>query len=226
MIPCLALRKRHLALLLLVTAGLAGCGFRLVGSDSLPPELKNVTVQPERGLQAAEPPVAVALRQVLARRGAAVETRAEASSAVIRLSKVSDYREIIALGTDGKALEYRLVQSVAYDLRQNGIVLAGPDVVTVSRDYSFKINQVLATEQEEQELRQYLQQQLANLVLLRIENTLHHQRVSAGDLQPVVGPPLPQPAPDATPVAAPAADVPALAAPPVVSPSADQPASQ
>jgi hypothetical protein len=118
-----------------------------------------------------------------------------------------------------------MVQSVAYDLRQNGIVLAGPDTVTVSRDYAFKITQVLATEQEEQELRQYLQQQLANLVLLRIENTLHHHRVSAGDVQPVVGPPLPQPAlQPATEAGAPAAsdrDGPVLAAPPVVAPTAE-----
>lgn len=160
------------ALLLLLT----GCGFRLVGSGELSPELKTVYVDMPLGYRVSEPPLVTTLRARLTRRGAEVVSRAERSEVVLRLSGLDERRETLSIGADGKALEYRLSIAVRYDLLRGGVALLPGGNLTVSRDYSFQLDQILQKELEEQRLREYLQNELAELVLLRLETGLAAQR--------------------------------------------------
>lgn len=155
---------------------LAGCGFRLVGSGELAPELKTVYVEMPLGYRVSEPPLVTALRARLTRRGAEVVSRAERSEVVLRLSGLDERRETLSIGADGKALEYRLSIAVRYDLLRGGMALLPGGNLTVSRDYSFQLDQILQKELEEQRLREYLQNELAELVLLRLETGLAAQR--------------------------------------------------
>ena len=153
---------------------LAGCGFRLVGSGELAPELKTVYVEMPLGYRVSEPPLVTTLRARLTRRGAEVVSRAERSEVVLRLSGLDERRETLSIGADGKALEYRLSIAVRYDLLRVALLPGGN--LTVSRDYSFQLDQILQKELEEQRLREYLQNELAELVLLRLETGLAAQR--------------------------------------------------
>lgn len=155
---------------------LAGCGFRLVGSGELAPELKTVYVEMPLGYRVSEPPLVTTLRARLTRRGAEVVSRAERSEVVLRLSGLDERRETLSIGADGKALEYRLSIAVRYDLLRGGVALLPGGNLTVSRDYSFQLDQILQKELEEQRLREYLQNELAELVLLRLETGLAAQR--------------------------------------------------
>jgi LPS-assembly lipoprotein len=177
------------ALAALALLSLAACGFRLVDSGPLPEVLRRVNVDMPLGFEVAEPPIEAALRAKLVRRGAEIVARAANASTQIRLSELTEQREILSLGGDGKALEYRLVIGVRYELLRDGTVLLG-DRLSVARDYSFQLDQILQKELEEEQLRQYIQTELAELVLLRITTGLARLPPTA----PVVPSPEPPPA--------------------------------
>ncbi len=114
----------------------------------------------------------VQLRNKLLRRGARIIPRVDATATQIRLSSLEERRETLSIGADGKALEYRLVIGVRYELLRDGKALLPTDTISVSRDYSFQLDQILQKELEEQQLREYIQNELAELVLLRITTGL------------------------------------------------------
>jgi len=159
----------RLSLLSAAALLLSACGFRLIGSEALSTPLKNVYIDMVMAYQAAEPPIETALRTKLTRRGAVVVPKAEQADTTLRLSEMEERRETLSIGADGKALEYRLVISVRYELLQGGLVLLPAKTLSVSRDYSFQLSQILQKELEEEQLRVYIQNELAELVLLRIE---------------------------------------------------------
>ncbi len=166
------------AVMLSVVAGLSGCGFKLIGSGGLPPELASVYVDMALGYRVAEPVIETALRSKLLQRGARIASKSDRADTEIRLSDLDERRETLSIGSDGKALEYRLVIGVRYELLQNGIALLPAANIAVSRDYSFQLDQILQKELEEEQLRDYIQNELAELVLLRITTGLAAQRRS------------------------------------------------
>ncbi len=151
---------------------LTACGFHLAGKRPLPPSLASVYIDSVRPYQVSEPPVEAALRAGLRRRGAEVTSEQEKAATIIRLSEFKDRREVLSVGGDGKAIEYLLVSSVRYEVISNGRALLPPDTLMASRDYSFQPQQVLAKEAEEQRLREYIQSELAELLMLRLEARL------------------------------------------------------
>ena len=159
-------------LLIAAATLLTACGFRLVGSGGLPPELKEVHVSMALNYQVSEPPIETALRSKLVRRGSNIVAKPEQGVTQIRLSNLDERREVLSIGSDGKALEYRLVIAVRYELLRDGKTLLAPTKLSVSRDYSFQLDQILQKELEEEQLRDYLQNELAELVLLRISTGL------------------------------------------------------
>jgi len=164
-------RMRSL-LILLVLGTLTACGFRLVGSGGLPAVLERVHIDMPLGYSVAEPPVETALRSKLVQRGARIAAKSDKAPTEIRLSQLEERRETLSIGADGKALEYRLVIGVRYELLHEGKTLLPADTLSVSRDYSFQLDQIIQKELEEQQLREYIQNELAELVLLRITTGL------------------------------------------------------
>jgi LPS-assembly lipoprotein len=167
--------KARLALRSLVTAIaliLSGCGFHLAGSRPLPEPLKSVYVDMDLPYTVQEPPVEVALRARLLRRGAKVTTSQEEATCTVRLRDLDEKREVLSVGPDGKALEFLLTTSVRYEVIGREGILLPSDTLVVSRDYFFNAQQVLAKEAEEARLRDYIQNALADLLLLRLEARL------------------------------------------------------
>ena len=160
---------------LTAAALVAGCGFVLVGERPLPAVLQTVFVDVDAPYQVSEPPLQTALRTRLLRQGAAVVAKAEQASARVRLWDLAEGRETLSIGPDGKALEYRLIVSVRYELRGSDGVLVPADTLSVSRDYSFNPGQILAKEAEEAQLREFIQDEMAELLLLRLEAALSAQ---------------------------------------------------
>jgi LPS-assembly lipoprotein len=169
------LARAYLGTLLL---GLAGCGFHLAGNRMLPPPLDSVYIETVVPYRVSEPPVEVALRSRLVRRGGVVTSRAGDAKCILRLTKLDERREVLSAGLDGKALEYLLTTRVSYELTSGKDVLVPLDTLTVSRDYSFNAEQVLAKEAEEARLREFIQDEIAELLLLRLEATLSSRPAS------------------------------------------------
>ena len=167
-------RAAFLALALVVTA----CGFHLAGNRPLPEALRSVYIETVVPYRVSEPPVEIALSSRLLRRGGAVKTTAEDAQSTLRLKQLDERREVLSVGPDGKALEFLLTTTVQFELVSRDKVLIPADTLSVSRDYSFNAQQVLPKEAEESRLREYIQDELAELILLRVEARLSNSAVA------------------------------------------------
>lgn len=157
------------SLTLLAPLLLGACGFHAAGSRALPDPLKRVRIDMVAPYRVSEPPVETALRTRLIQRGAEVVEEHESDITVIRLKDLRATREVLSVGPDGKALEYELILRANYDVRTGTRVWVMPTAIEVRRDYSFNAQQVLAKEQEADRLREYLEGEMAEILLLRIE---------------------------------------------------------
>ena len=134
---------------------------------------------------------------------------ADAETTVIRLSDLRESREVLSVGADGKALEYELILRVRYEVRTGQHVWIPPSLMEARRDYSFNAQQVLQKEQEAERLREFLEDEMAEMLLLRIEAATSHPMpvqapeaaapAAAPDAGPPASPPSEAPTPDATP---------------------------
>lgn len=165
-------RGRRKSLLLVCALVLSACGFQPAGSRPLPSELTRVRIDLITPYRVSEPPVETRLRTLLMQRGSEIVESATEGVTVIRLSNLRQTREVRTVGADGKALEYDLILRVNYEVFAEGRMFVPPDEIEVRRDYSFNPGQLLAKEQEAQRLRDYLENQMAELILLRIETLL------------------------------------------------------
>jgi LPS-assembly lipoprotein len=157
---------------------LCACGFHLAGSRPLPDALQKVYIDVVARYRVSEPPLEASLRTRLLRQGAEVTKEAEGSTAVIKLTNLKESRQVLSVGPDGKAQEFLLITTVDYEVRSGAQPLLPPGSLRVTRDvtrdYSFNEEQILAKEAEEARLRDYIQDELAELLLLRIETQLAH----------------------------------------------------
>lgn len=201
--PDMTVRLRSLVAIALLPGLLAGCGFHLAGDRPLPKPLQSVYVELIDAYHVTAPPLQTALQQRITRSGGVVKSKADDAESVLRISDLSEGREVLSIGPDGRAIEYRLLTRVTYSLRsRSGAMLIEPESQTVSRDYSFSAQQILPKEGEEARLRGYIQDSLAELVLLRIESAL-------SKTQPGLAKPA-DPAPEAAAAAAPPDVMPAV----------------
>lgn len=160
------------ALALTATLMLAGCGFHLAGTRPLPSALQTVYIDVVAPYRVVQPPLETSLRTILQRRGADVRGEQGAGTTEIRLTDLTESREVLSVGINGKALEFRLVTSVQYQVFRDGKTLVEPGALRLTRDYSFQPEQVLAKEAEEARLREFIQAEIAELMLLRLEAQL------------------------------------------------------
>jgi len=157
------------AALAAVLALLAGCGFHWAGSRPLPSQLSWVYIDVVTPYQVEKPPLEAALRSRILRRGGVVSGDAGSARTVLRISDLTEAREVLSVDPFGKAVEYKLTTRLKYELLEDNQPVVPEDVLRVSRDYSFNAQQVLAKEAEEARLQSFIQDELAELLLLRLE---------------------------------------------------------
>ncbi|HUP92754.1 MAG TPA: LPS assembly lipoprotein LptE [Solimonas sp.] len=160
---------------LALVIALAACGFHAAGSRPLAEPLRSVYLEVIAPYRVSEPPLQASLRALLQRRGAKVAGSPAEALSLLRLSDLEERREVLSVGIDGKVLEFQLITSVSYVLLQGDQVLVPPDRISVTRDFSFRPQQVLAKEAEESRLREFIQNELAELVMLRLDARLSRQ---------------------------------------------------
>jgi LPS-assembly lipoprotein len=172
-----------------LTLALAGCGFHLAGDRPVPPALSSVYVDVAQPYSVGPPPIETALQSRITAAGGEVKSHIGDAKSVLRLSHLQETREVLSIGPDGKVNEYRLVTTVTYELHGGGAELVKPETQGVSRSYSFSVDEILGKEAEETRLRNFMQDELAGLILLRIEAEL----ARAGNVAPTPEHPLPAP---------------------------------
>lgn len=151
---------------------LAGCGFHWKGGRPLAPELADVYLQVTSG-DVIQSRLEESLRTQLKRRGSRVvyDSQARGRLAVMRLEEET---RVLSVGPTGKGIEYEIETTVDFDYSVDGRLRVPRQTLTVLRDYSFDDSQVLASEAERRQLRREMHEELADLILLRIDAALSH----------------------------------------------------
>jgi LPS-assembly lipoprotein len=173
---------RAAAVVVLILLG--GCGFHWAGSRPLPEALSSVYIDVVTPYRVSKPPLEQALGSRLQRRGARLSSTLGAARTILRVSELKESREVLSVDPFGKAVEYKLTTRATYQVIEGGTVRVAPDTIQVSRDYSFNAQQVLAKEAEELRLQTFMQDELAELLLLRIEAALAAPRAAPADAPP------------------------------------------
>jgi LPS-assembly lipoprotein len=172
------------AALVVVVALMAGCGFHFAGSRPLPPALTSVYIDVVTPYSVSKPPVEAALRSRLLRRGARLAGSLGAARTILRITDLAESREVLSVDPFGKAVEFKLTTRLRYEVTATGREPLAPDTLQVSRDYSFNAQEVLAKEAEEQRLQAFIQDELAELLLLRLEALLAAPPAAPKDVTP------------------------------------------
>ncbi len=154
-----------LNILLLVIAILAGCGYQLRGSASLPEAMSVTYIKGLRPYSDLVNDFAHALRT----RNATVTTDQAAASAVLIITGNTTEKLVLSVDTVGNVLEYEIRQTIRFSV-------SGPDrrdllpeqSLSLSRDFLYTSTDVLAKAREEKLVRRTLQENLVNLAMLRI----------------------------------------------------------
>ena len=196
-----AQRFAHGAAVLAGATALSACGFHFAGQEPLAEPLKSIYIQVIDPYHVTVPPLQTALQARITRSGGVVKSKAKDAATVLRLTDLQETQEVLSIGPDGKAIEYRLVSRVSYELRSGDHQLIPPQAQGLDRTYSFSATQILPKEAEETRLSQYVQDDLAEVILLRIQAQLRkHPNGIAEDETPAEAQVVIEPA--ATPVVA------------------------
>lgn len=144
---------------------MAGCGFHLRGSASLPDSLKTMYIQGVNVQQG----LGLELKRSLAGNDVKILSDYQTGSAVLTVLDNKFERRVLSVGSGAKVSEYQLYGSLRYKLTdKNGQVIIESERLEAVRDYRFDQNQVLAADQEEAQLRQALNEQLVQSLLRRL----------------------------------------------------------
>ena len=163
------LRATGFALLMLA----AGCGFYLKGGKPLPPEMSEVYLQVVSH-DVIQSRLEESLRTLLKRRGALVVYNATAPGR-LSVTRLQEKTRVLSVGPTGKGIEYELETTVDFDYSVNGQLRVPRQTLTALRDYSFDESRVLAKEAEREQLRREMHEELASLILYRVDAALSNQ---------------------------------------------------
>jgi LPS-assembly lipoprotein len=142
---------------------LAGCGFQLRGSATLPfesvfvdlPATSSVGVELKRNLRAGT-------------NTKVIENRADAQAIITNTSETRS-KTILSLNSSGRVREFRLRYTFSYSVvDQKSQPLAAPGTIVLERDYTYSDDQILAKESEEALLYRDMQTDLVQQVIRRL----------------------------------------------------------
>ena len=157
-------RRALLALIPPAGLALAGCGFKLRGSQNY--GFERIAVLPNPG-----GPLLTELRRSLANAVTVLPAEAPLSQAQVVLDLLQEQREKIVVGVNasGQVREFQLRLRVRFKLRTpQGQELIGPSDISQQRDISFNESAVLAKEAEEGLMYRDMQSDIVQQLLRRL----------------------------------------------------------
>ncbi len=151
--------------LLIVSGMLQGCGFRLAGSGG----------DADHGIESISlqgPGSSRVLMQFTRNFLESNKIRVvgdEQASAQLEILFESAEKEVLSLDSDGKAREYDLVLSIAFDVRRpDDSYLLNGQSISLNRAFVFDKRDVLGSAEEEQRLMDEMRKHAARLIVYRL----------------------------------------------------------
>jgi LPS-assembly lipoprotein len=154
-----------LVLASIVTVVVAGCGFHLQGSGTLPPALAKTYLRspsPHSDFLAS-------LTEALRLRGTEVVNAREQAEAVLDVIVDQTGQRVLSVTARNIPREYEVYYAVTFSLLVGQEKLIDSESLVVTRSYTYDETEVLAKASEEQILREALADDLARRVVRRIE---------------------------------------------------------
>ena len=153
-------------IILVVTTGLAGCGFRLAGTANLPQELSSIYLQTS-GFDKQQQD---ALRLQLTRAGAEFKNQDEPDTVKLMVSlKVLPDRRLVTSARDGKIVE-RLARSLNFSLSSaDGDSLVAGRTLVQQNDIVLDDDNLLASGKEKASVLEDLEQALFEQLIRQLK---------------------------------------------------------
>jgi len=144
--------------------GLAACGFRLMGSDSLP----GVLARPYLSLKDPYTDFSREFEHQLKNSGAAPQALRANATATIDVTKDLVVQRTLSVSAVNIPTEYELTYTVTFAVQGTDKELLAPQTISLSQDYSFQENVLLAKEHEADVLRQQMARDLVSIAMRRL----------------------------------------------------------
>jgi LPS-assembly lipoprotein len=128
---------------------LAGCGFRLAGSEHLPSSL----ARPYLSVRDPYTDFAREFELQLKSAGAVLEPGRQDATATIEVTKDLVEQRTLAVSARNIPTDYELIYTVTFAVHGPDSELMAPQTITLQKDYSFEENVLLAKEHEADILR-------------------------------------------------------------------------
>lgn len=147
---------------------IAGCGFQLrgLGTAQLPPSLSTLRVVVQ-GSQAANDPLRLTMEDALRVQAGATITQAGDAPVLTLTHEIID-SQVLTVDASGKAGEYLLRYEIGFSLSDINGPLLPPQTLRLQRDYRFNPLNVLAKEQEEENIKRELRRDAFSQIIRRL----------------------------------------------------------
>ena len=146
---------------LLLSVALGGCGFRLAGSEHLPA----VLAKPYLSVKDPYTDFSREFERQLKSSGALLQLGRQDATATIEVTKDQIEQRTLAVSARNIPTDYELRYTVTFDVKGPDADILPPQTITLSRDYSFEENELLAKEHEADILRASMARDLATMAM-------------------------------------------------------------
>jgi LPS-assembly lipoprotein len=143
---------------------LCACGFRLAGSEPLPPAL----AKPYLSVKDPYTDFAREFEHQLKSSGALLQPIRRDATATIEVTKDFVEQRTLAVSARNIPTDYELIYTVTFEVRGPDEQILAPQTITLSRDYSFEENELLAKEHEADILREQMARDLVTMAMRRL----------------------------------------------------------
>src|SRR6202051_4858535 len=147
-----------------VVCALSACGFRLAGSDTLP----GILARPYLSLKDPYTGFAREFEHQLKSSGATLQLVRANSTATIEVTKDRVEQRTLSVSALNIPTEYELTYTVTFAVQGPDQELLAPQTISLSKDYSFEENVLLAKEHEADILRQQMARDLVTIAMRRL----------------------------------------------------------
>jgi LPS-assembly lipoprotein len=146
---------------LLLSLALGGCGFRLAGSEHLPA----VLAKPYLSVKDPYTDFSREFERELKSSGALLQDGRQDATATIEVTKDFVEQRTLAVSARNIPTDYELRYTVIFEVKGPDDQILPPQTITLSRDYSFEENELLAKEHEADILRASMARDLATMAM-------------------------------------------------------------
>ena len=149
---------------LVLSLALGGCGFRLAGSEHLPA----VLAKPYLSVKDPYTDFSREFERELKSSGALLQLGRQDATATIEVTKDQIEQRTLAVSARNIPTDYELRYTVTFKVEGHDDEILAPQTITLSRDYSFEENELLAKEHEADMLREQMARDLVSMTMRRL----------------------------------------------------------